>query len=509
MAIHAANRIADRRVPSLDALTFGGYFAYLGILSLITHFTRQTWFGFFFAPLPMLFLRMDNFRFMLLAFAGYLLYFPGNLPGSNFLFFNTPDSLVLAYIGLFLFNRRGYAVFSIPFSPGLTPLYAFIIYGFALSVGPVLEFGSDFYVMRDIKNLCFLLLVPMLGRDGEPMFAPKALFHLLCGILAFTSLHAVIVLAEFLIAGGRVITWNEVFFADGVLLVPILLGLDLSKRIRGFLFASLVLCLMGLLACETRGLWISAAASFLVYASLRIRKAGFIGFDGLRKLLPALVLLVVSAEAILRLSSGTGLGGFILNRLTAHSANELVNPWSSLGYRIHESLVVWQKRTWFGHGSGARLYLFFTQLGMSKFINWWSIHSEYFETLHKYGFIGLGLLVWFLAATLRRALRLALRSARYPSTIGFAVLITLLNHCLVSITSGYLIRENVMLYMVVLVCMVERYLPRIEPIASKTSRPMEAPPVPSGASETPSGAARKKRTESRAPPNSEPGWGIS
>ncbi|MBW8886719.1 MAG: O-antigen ligase family protein, partial [Fibrobacteres bacterium] len=384
MAIHAANRIADRRVPSLDALTFGGYFAYLGILSLITHFTRQTWFGFFFAPLPMLFLRMDNFRFMLLAFAGYLLYFPGNLPGSNFLFFNTPDSLVLAYIGLFLFNRRGYA--------------------------------------------------------------------------------------EFLIAGGRVITWNEVFFADGVLLVPILLGLDLSKRIRGFLFASLVLCLMGLLACETRGLWISAAASFLVYASLRIRKAGFIGFDGLRKLLPALVLLVVSAEAILRLSSGTGLGGFILNRLTAHSANELVNPWSSLGYRIHESLVVWQKRTWFGHGSGARLYLFFTQLGMSKFINWWSIHSEYFETLHKYGFIGLGLLVWFLAATLRRALRLALRSARYPSTIGFAVLITLLNHCLVSITSGYLIRENVMLYMVVLVCMVERYLPRIEPIASKTSR---------------------------------------
>jgi hypothetical protein len=472
-----------RRIPFHDALTFAGYFVYLGIISLITHFTRQTWFGFFFAPLPMLFLRMDHFRFMLLAFSGYLLYFPGNLPGSNFLFFNTPDSLVLAYIGLYLFNRGGFAVFSLPVSPGLIPLYAFILYGFALSVGPVLEFGTDFYVMRDIKNLCFLLLVPLLGRAGEPMFAPKALFRILCGILGFTSLHAAIVLVNFLTTGERVLTWNEVFFADGVLLVPILLGLDLSKRIRGFLFASLVLCLMGLLACQTRGLWISAAASFLVYGALRIRKAGLIGLDEFRKRLPVVILLLLSAEAILRLSSGTGLGGFLLHRLTAHSANELINPWSSLGYRIHESLVVWQKRTWFGHGSGARLYLFFTQLGMSKFINWWSIHSQYFAILHKYGFIGLGLFLWFLAATLRRALRLAMRGARYPSTIGFAALITLINHCLVSITSGYLIRENVMLYMVAIVCMVECYLPR------------------SGACE--------KRTETSVPNALEPGSGIS
>ena len=75
-----------------------------------------------------------------------------------------------------------------------------------------------------------------------------------------------------------------------------------------------------------------------------------------------------------------------------------------------------------------------------------------------------------------------MRGTRYPSAIGFAVLITLCNHCLVSITSGYLIRENVMLYMVLLVGMAERYLPR---------------------------AVRKKRTETSAASVLEAGGGLS
>jgi O-antigen ligase len=176
------------------------------------------------------------------------------------------------------------------------------------------------------------------------------------------------------------------------------------------------------------------------------------------------LILLGAAEILLRVSTGKGLEGYLLDRLTAHQAGELVNPWSSLGYRIHESLAVWEKRTWFGHGSGARLYLFFTQLGMSKYINWWSIHSEYFEMLHKYGFVGLGIFLWFLGAVLIRARRLAMQGARFPSAIGFVALITLVNHCVVSITSGFLVRENVMLYMAMIVGMVEYYLPRTAPV---------------------------------------------
>lgn len=437
-----------------------GYFAYLAVLSLAANLSGQSWPAFFLAPLPMAFLKLDDFRFMLLALSGYLLFFEGTQPASNFLFFNTPDSMVIAYIGLYLFNRDRFATFSIPVSPGLVALYAFILYGFALSIIPLAEFGTDFYVMRDIKNLCFLLLVPMLCRAGNPLLEPKGIFLALCAVLALTSMHALVRLIGFLANGERVITWNEIFFADGVLIATVLLGLGLSRRTRIFLYVCLTLCLMGLLATQTRGLWISVLVSLSLYGFLRVRKSGRFSADLLLRHLPSILILLGAAEILLRVSTGKGLEGYLLNRLTAHQAGELVNPWSSLGYRIHESLAVWEKRTWFGHGSGARLYLFFTQLGMSKYINWWSIHSEYFEMLHKYGFVGLGIFLWFLGAVLKRARRLAMQGARFPSTIGFVALITLVNHCVVSITSGFLIRENVMLYMAMIVGMVEYYLPR-------------------------------------------------
>ena len=162
----------------------------------------------------------------------------------------------------------------------------------------------------------------------------------------------------------------------------------------------------------------------------------------------------------MRLSIGMGLFDFIRMRTTSFSPQELVDPASSLGYRITESLVVWEKRSWFGHGSGAPDYLYFTQLGNSKFINWWSIHSEYFELLHKYGFVGMGLFMWFLLVLMIRALRMAFHAKAFVSAMGFLVLTTVINHALVSITSGYLIRENVMLYLVLMVGIVERFHPR-------------------------------------------------
>jgi O-antigen ligase len=474
-----ANGITSPARPSLDALTLWAYLGYLAILSIATHLSGQGWLGFLLAPAPMVFLRLDAFRFMLLALSGYLLFFEASNPAANFEYFNNPDLMVLAYMLLYLFNRRGFAVFRLPLSRGLLPLYAFILYGLALSVGPLAEFGPDLYVIRDVKNLLFLCLVPVLCRRDERALDPKPLFLLLLAILVFTAAHAVVVLTDFVATGARVVTWNEVFFADGVLIAPILLGLDLTRATRRILVACLALCLLGLIAAQTRGLWLSVIVSFALYMAMRMRHSRRFGVGALLNRLPLILLLLAAIELILRFSSGKGAADFLMNRLSASQSNELVDPWSSLGYRIHESLVVWEKRTWFGHGSGARLYIFFTQLGMSKFINWWSIHSEYFEILHKYGFAGLGLFLWFLAATLRRAWKVAMSGSRYPSAIGYVAVITLVNHGVVSITSGYLVRENVMLYMVLVVAMVERYRSRLEPAAAGglASRPAELTPA--------------------------------
>jgi hypothetical protein len=459
----------------MERLTLVASLAFLAITSLITHITHQGWFGFILAPVPLLFYRPNGFRMMLLAFAAYVVFYEVSTPGSDFLFFSTPDSIVIAYIALAFFFSPNLSAFSIPMSAGLVPVYAFTLYGLALSVLPILVYHLDYYVMRDVKCLLFLAMVPLLCRREEPLFDPKNIFRLLLAIVVFTTVHSLTLLVGFFATHIRPLTWNEIYLADAVLIIPILLTLNPEKRVRILLYVCLPICLVGLLATQTRGLWLSSLIAFIIYAGVRLAKARTLKVGALLKSAQAILALVVLAEVLLRLSVGSGVIDFVQTRLFQHSNNEFINPFSSLGYRIHESLVVWEKRTWFGHGSGARLYLFFTQLGLSKFINWWSIHSEYFEILHKYGFIGLGIFMTFIMSLMWRAYRIAMRGKAFPSAMGFLVFTTLINHCLVSITSGYLIRENVMIFLVVLIGIVERYHPRVFPSA-------EARPAPEPAS---------------------------
>lgn len=451
----------------MEHLTLVAALAFLAVTGIVTQVTHFSWLGFALSPLPLLFYRIDAFRMVLLTLAGYILLYEGSQPGSNFLFFNTPDSMMLVFIAMTLFFSRGPGSVSIPISANLVPLYAFILYGLALSVGPILQFGFEFYVMRDVKCILFLALVPLLCRRGEPLFDPKNIFRILLAIVAYTTLHSVIELAGFFATGNRLLTWNEIYFSDTVLLIPILLTLNPEKRTRTFLHICLAICLLGLLATQTRGLWLSTLITFLLYGGLRLAKSRTLKIGAVARGVQAALAMLIAGEIILRLSLGVGVLEFIQTRMMAHSNNELINPYSSLGYRIHESLVVWEKRTLFGHGSGARLYLYFTQMGMSEFVNWWSIHSEYFEILHKYGFVGLGIFMIFIISLIRRAYRMAMHGKTFPSAMGFLVFSILINHCLVSITSGYLIRENIMLLMVLMVGIVERYYPRVFPEPSK------------------------------------------
>jgi hypothetical protein len=455
---------------AMDRLTLIATLAFLAATSILTHLTHQPWLGFVLAPVPLLFYSMGSVGFMFFALACYLLFYEAFAPGSNFIFFNTPDSLIIVFAGLALFNNRTFPSFGLPFSRGLVPLYAFILYGLALSIQPLIQFGADYYVMRDIKNILFLLLVPLLCRRGDPLFDARNLYLILVAFVVLTSLHSAVLLLDFIVNASRPISWNEVFLADAVLMIPVLLSLDPGPPVKKILYLCMPVCLLGLLATQTRGLWLSSMISFAFYLGFRLTKTRTLKLGAVLKVGQSVLGLLLLAEVILRATSGVGVLDFVQTRMMAHSNNEFINPYSSLGYRIHESLVVWEKRTWFGHGSGARLYLFFTQLGMSKFVNWWSIHSDYFEILHKYGFIGLGIFMWFILGLIRRSLGMAMKGKAFPSAMGFLVFTTLINHCLVSITSGYLIRESVMLYMVLITGIVERYHPRVFPSSLPAER---------------------------------------
>lgn len=450
-----------KRADAFDKATLVLCFLYFAAVSLTTHAIGKPVVGFVLLPLPLLFFRLTSVRFMVLALACWLLFFEAFQPGSSFLFFNTPDSLFAIFVILRLFFRREFLSLRLPTSGVLFPLYLFLLDAAIMTIPGFLQYGMDYYVFRDFKNILYLGLVVIFCRGDEPLFGPKTLYRVLLAFILFSSGHALVTLLKFLGDGFRPITWNEVFLADAILMIVALLPITRNPAARRLLFLALPISVLGLLATQTRGLWGSTLAALLFYVALRMTKARVISFAKMFKTLQVILVFLVLSEALMRLSIGMGLFEFIHMRTTSFAPQELVDPGSSLGYRIHESLVVWEKRSWFGHGSGARVYLYFTQLGNSKFINWWSIHSEYFELLHKYGFVGLGLFMWFLAALMIRARRMAFHGNAFVSAMGFLVLTTILNHALVSVTSGYLIRENVMLYLVLMVGIVERFHPRV------------------------------------------------
>jgi O-antigen ligase len=170
--------------------------------------------------------------------------------------------------------------------------------------------------------------------------------------------------------------------------------------------------------------------------------------------------------------------GFIKGRFTVEGFEEIVNPWSSMGYRIHEAWAVWDERTLLGHGPGAPIHLFFTQLKIDKFIDWWAIHSGYFEYLHKFGFVGLGIILWMFGSYYFLARRMTKSSSRAVAAFGGIISAVLMNTAIVSITSGYFFRHGVIVW-VLLFFIAERLRPRLDAQRKKTKALRRPQAVPS------------------------------
>jgi hypothetical protein len=147
--------------------------------------------------------------------------------------------------------------------------------------------------------------------------------------------------------------------------------------------------------------------------------------------------------------------------MTITDNTELINPFSSLGYRIYESVSVWLKRSLWGHGTGAYLYLFQTQMGRMKFLYWQSIHCEYMEILHKWGFFGLGLYFVFIATYLFQSFKLFISKKKFVSLIGAIAFLTFSNTLIISVTSGYMFRVNMLMWVNLMIGVIVNYRTRL------------------------------------------------
>ncbi|HLP41064.1 MAG TPA: O-antigen ligase family protein [Fibrobacteria bacterium] len=440
------------RFPSGDILASG----YLALLALATHASGFGPLGVAFFPLALLLAGFSPAAFLWITFAGFLLFFEAHLGASNAGPVNTPDLAAMAFFLHSLLSRNGFS-YRLPLSPLLLFLYAFLAYSFALTVPTIQTHGPfDPWLLRDLKCLLYLALAALLCR--HPGLGPKQLILLLLGTVLLTAGHAAFCLVQFALGGGRIFTWNEIFLADAVPLAVVLLAIPGLRRYRGALRVALVFSAIGLVLTQTRGVWLGTAAALIVYGVLQMAGADRARLRAMgRGLLVGFAILVVASLAS-RAAFNIDPVARIRDRfLQAGTPTEFIDPYASLGYRIHESLVVWEQRTWLGHGTGARLHLFFTQMGKSGMMDWWSIHSEYFEVLHKYGFVGLGLFLLLLGAMAVSAFRLAWSRQAVPSAMGYSVLLAVTNHAVASITSGYIIREHTAIYFAFLVVVLDRF----------------------------------------------------
>ena len=431
------------------------FLLYLLLLSITAHFFHGNVIAFVLMPFALFFYEISSYRFFLLYMAGYLLFFEAYMPTSGVAFIHTPDVCLGVFLILYLFFKRDYT-FSIPLDKCLLPLYLFILYVFIMAV-PVFNLrGIDGSLISDVKKFAILSTVVFFVQ--EPIFNPKKIYALLFAIVAYSSAYGLLQLVNYEFTHNRVVTWNEIYFGNALIIAVVMLTTIKNIKFKKVLIVLSVMLFVSLLITQTRSIWISTCLSLVLYMLVVLRsKFKKIQFVSVVKVAGSILVFFVVLQIIAQVALHTDIVSFLLKRLTQGEKNELVSPYASLGYRIYESYNVWLHRSFWGHGTGSFLYMFQTQMHMFKFVNWWSIHCEYMEILHKWGFFGLGLYLWFLTVYFITSFKLMLSKKKFISSLGAIAFFLFFNTAITSITSGYVFRANIILLDILLVGIVVNY----------------------------------------------------
>jgi hypothetical protein len=443
--------------------------AALAVIAVVAHTAEQPLFAMLCLPLVLIFQRLNVYRLLVLLLTGFLVFFPPQAAGSFYFFLFTPEVFAILFVFLVALSKTS-AQIRIPINSVLLPIYLFAGYVVIMAI-PTLIKGSrlDAWAFDLKMGLTFFLLPLLLVLDNTRR-EPKKVMLLLLTFVFLTAVHSIVVIAQFLITQYRVGSWNEIFVSDTVIVSAILLRFHFSKLVKIGLWASLGLSILALIAIQTRSLWISTVVALFLYGGVALLKARHLSVGAMIRFTFIALIVAVVGNVGMGLLTGQTMASLLMSRMSTFSIIELADPFSSMGYRLHESWAIWDQRTFFGHGTGATLRLYFTQLGLSQFYDWWSIHSGYFEILHKYGFLGLGIFAWLYVAFLLRAKRHLASPDKFTQLFGGVLFAVLVNHAVVSITTGYFLRWAVLLW-VILFFASEKLLRLKTPSPIKLSAP--------------------------------------
>jgi O-antigen ligase len=436
---------AGYRFPAVPLLFT---FAFLAVLAGVSHASEQAWLALALIPLVMSFQRMNAYRFLVVVLASYIVFFPAHLLGSRFEAGFVPDTLVFMFVFMLVLSRwKRDAVGPMPLNTTVFPMYAFVIYVLILTVRALSSGMPVQYIALDVRSVLYLPVgAALLALDGEDR-EPKKIFLLLASFVLFSSVHSTWVIGQFAASMERVLSWNEIFVSDAVIISALLLEMPVRGKLKWLLGICLALNVAALIVIQTRGLWLSTVFALALIYGFRTIASRTLKLSVFIWSLLLLVLVLIGGNLLLSSLTGTSLQDIILKRFTSIEPDEFINPYTSIGYRVHESWTVWDQRTIFGHGTGATLHIFTTLYRPGFYMDWWSIHNGYFEILHKFGFVGLGIFLWMYTALLTSGWRKARSGSRATALFGNIIVAVLLNHAFVSITAGYFLRWGTVVLM--------------------------------------------------------------
>lgn len=420
---------------------------YFIVVSFITNLLNFSPIAFVLISLPVFFVNRSITTLLCFYFFNSIALYDPILITSRIKFFLIPEIFIGIILFLIVFRRKDIFKVKIPITLLFFSLYVYVIYCCIMTIPTLQRYGFDPYVLLDLNDNLMLLLAPVIFIYKKITFKNYVL--ILMVIILSSAIFGMIINFSYFTSPNRKLTWNEPFFADALILSIILLLFLKNNVAKKILIVCIVVCFFAMIFTQTRSIWLSFTVCLILFFIAKL-VINFKKFSRIFLKISIALLVLVGLQGFFN----NQLTGLITNRLSDFKIEELINPTSSTGYRIYESYMVIQKASMFGYGSGARIHLVDT-IGNTKWHHWWSIHNEYIEILHKYGFIGLGLFLLLLSIFFFKSIVLVFHRNSTLQTIGLITFLVMLQHCIISITSGYLIRDNIVPFLALLFALVE------------------------------------------------------
>jgi len=438
---------------------------YISFCAFVTNISGKASIGFYLGPLVLLFFDIPFYAYYsLILFSFIFCYEPFLLIGPYILI---SDSLIIGYI-FFKLIKSPQLFFTFVFRKTTLQLVviAFAFYCFLQSVIPFSQGHVSIIFIQYTKVILYLFLVPFMARKS--IFTPKKIGLIVFTILLAITLKSFITIGTFAAFHDRVTTWNEIYFVDGIIISICTYWFTKNKKTRLLLIACILLFSSALIVVETRSLWIGTlAAASIIGLSALIKYRYSIKWVSLFKTTLISVLIITVSSIGLSAVLGVSTTELITKRLHSSEKGEEKSPWSSTGYRVYEAVMVWKNRTFWGHGTGATLHIVATQIAAlnpndkhaNKWWYWWGIHSEYVKILHFYGFAGLFLYISCIITTIITGFRLFTNKKRFIAILGAMIFAITIAHAIISISSGYIIRDNVVPFFIFVFSIAIAYTP--------------------------------------------------